>query len=88
MAIAGDRRTNTYTSDGEWITLPDVGECNPAGCVLKESIIKTWDGHDIIHQEIDTDGDLICDAIMVFMPIVDPQFGVFYSLYQTLPCEE
>lgn len=86
VSYAGDRRSNTYANDGQWITIPDVGECNDAGCVLKERSVKTWDGHNIIHQWIDRDGDGACDVIMIFKPIVDPQYGLFYTLYQTKSC--
>lgn len=87
VAYSGDRRTIRTYEDGNYEMLPNIGECNMGGCVVSERYVIQWDGIKWIHQFVDTDGDGECDRIRVWKPVVDPTFGIFYTIYSNKSCE-
>jgi hypothetical protein len=86
-AAAGDRRTIAVYKDGTHVMVPDVGECNPAGCVLEERTLKQWNGVVWIYQRIDVDGDGVCDIQIAWKPLEDPKYGVYYTVDSNKLCE-
>ena len=86
LSYAGERRTNVFDHDGNWIPLLDIGDCNPSGCVITEKYTETWDHLQIIHQFYDTNDDGFCDIISIFQPLKDPEFGEFWRYSTTKEC--
>jgi hypothetical protein len=86
-ANAGDRKQMRVDDGGIHYTLLDPGECDNSGCVMYEKFIGVWDGGaPFIHQFFDTDGDDVCDSILVWKPLEDPTWGTFYALMKSTTC--
>ena len=88
-SYAGERRNiEGWMLEGIYthFTLLDPGECDANGCVMYEKEIRAFDGHNWIHQFIDTNGDDVCDERRIWKPLVDPKWGTYYKLHTTTPC--
>ena len=72
------RRTINTNKDGSYIKLLDKGQCNEKKnvCVLYE-LYGPCGG---VSQLIDLDKDGNCDYIVEWQSIVDPTYGVFFTL--------
>lgn len=89
LGDAGNRRNiEGWMVEGIYthFTLLDPGECDANGCVMDEKEIRAFDGHNWIHQFIDTDGDDVCDERRIWKPLVDPKWGTYYKLHRTTSC--
>lgn len=72
-----ERRMLVINNKGEYQLLLNKGECNEnENCVVEE--IVDFCGY--IYQYIDRDNDTNCDFVLEWQPIIDPTYGVFYTL--------
>ena len=71
----------------EHYTLLDVGECDDTGCLIGEIPMEQWDGAEWIYQYISTNGDMVCDIIKIWKPLVDPTYGTYYTIHKVIPCK-
>lgn len=85
-AEAGERRMLRVDENGKHFTVAEPGECYETGCVMYEKYVEEWTGEHWIHQFIDNNEDGVCDIILVWKPIVDPRFGVFYGVQRKEKC--
>jgi len=86
LADAGERRSYRVYNDGTHITLLDPGECDESGCVMYEKYIEQWNGIKWVHQFVDNNHDDVCDVIIIWKPLEDPEYGIYYGTYSTGPC--
>jgi len=78
VAQQTDRRTININKDGSYIKLLDKGKCNDQknACVLCES----YGPCGRVSQFIDSNNDGTCDYVLEWKSIVDPTYGVFFTL--------
>lgn len=72
-----ERRSITVNKDGSYKMLLDKGECKDNTCVIDE--IYSHCG--FIKQLIDANGDGNCDYVIKWQSIVDPTYGVFFTIH-------
>lgn len=73
------RRSILINPDGTFRILVKKGECAPSGmCVLYES----YGPCGMIRQLVDVNNDGMCDKVLEWKAIVDPEYGVFFNLFK------
>jgi len=82
-ALEKDRRLMRVDKDGKHLIMKNIGECYPNGsCVIQES----YGPCGMIRQFLDHDNDGVCDIVVEWKSIVDPEYGVFFGRYKTSRC--
>ena len=85
VAKSTDRRMIYPTEDGkDFQKLLDNKECDESTntCVLRES----YGACGSITQFMDGKGNGMCDYVIEWKSIVDPQYGVFFHMYKVGKC--
>ena len=72
-----ERRSITVNKDGSYKMLLDKGTCKDGTCIIEEMYRDCG----FIKQLIDANGDGKCDYVIEWQSIVDPTYGVFFTIY-------